>query len=246
MSPQPAKVLLVTERPLLALTFRELLETAGWNTAHVLLRPEELATSVGPETAALAMIDGRAGLSWQNYADLCSRAPRSRFVVWCEEVTPQSVQAAIESGVHGLLSVRLAAADAAQALIHVWQGERQFRFDGEFQTRPAAEPGLTPREQDVVALVMQGRRNREIAESLHTTEGSVKVYINRIFSKTGAKSRHELALAGPTILRRKETGARAARVHAAAADPFDAVWMLTGGPSNFRSSGEVSYDSIKR
>ena len=246
MSSQPARVLLVTERPLLALTFRELLESAGWNTAPVLLRPQELAACLGPDTEALAMIDARAGLSWQTYTDACTRAPHSRLVVWCEEVTPQSVQAAMESGVHGLLSVRLAPADAAQALIHVWQGERQFRFDGELQTRPATEPGLTPREQEVVALVMRGCRNREIAQSLRTTEGSVKVYINRIFSKTGAKSRYELAMAAPNILRRKDTGARAAHAQAAD-DPFDAVWMLTSSsPLDLRSTGEVSYDSVKR
>src|SRR5579872_1104356 len=105
MSSQPGKILLVTEQPLLALSFRELLEAAGWNTGPILLRPEQLETSLDPETSALVMIDAEAGLPWPTYTSLCSRSPLSRFVVWCTTVTPQAVQAAMEAGVHGLLSV---------------------------------------------------------------------------------------------------------------------------------------------
>src|SRR5581483_9530162 len=180
MISRPEKILLVTERPLLALTFKELLDTAGWDLGCVLLGPDELDGSLGPEMAALVVIDAEAGVPWETYRGLCDRSARSRFVVWCPQVTPQLVQAAMEAGVHGLLSVRLTVSDAAQALVRVWRGERQFRFDGELQPRVSRESGLTPREQQVVALVMEGRRNREIAEILHTTEGSVKVHINRI------------------------------------------------------------------
>ena len=244
MSSQPEHILLVTGRPLLALTFRDLLERAGWSTGHVLLRPEELEGHVGPESAACVVIDAETGLPWEAYTRLCAGSPRSRFVVWCTQATPQLVRAAMEAGVHGLLSVRLAPADAAQALVHIWQGERQFRFDGELQSRASTEPELTPREQQVVALVMEGRRNREIAEALHTTEGSVKVYMNRIFWKTGARNRHELALAGQSTVRRKNAGSEHAQPETA--DPFDAGWMLTGNQSDFRSTGELSYDPIKR
>jgi len=244
MISRPEKILLVTERPLLALTFKELLDTAGWDLGCVLLGPDELDGSLGPEMAALVVIDAEAGVPWETYRGLCDRSARSRFVVWCPQVTPQLVQAAMEAGVHGLLSVRLTVSDAAQALVRVWRGERQFRFDGELQPRVSRESGLTPREQQVVALVMEGRRNREIAEILHTTEGSVKVYINRIFSKTGAKNRSELALAGHNIIPHTDSAAHTRTVRAGA-DPFDAVWMLTSGRSDFRATG-VSYDSIKR
>jgi DNA-binding NarL/FixJ family response regulator len=245
MISRPDKILLVTERPLLALTFRELLDKARWDTGYVLLRPEELEGSTGAEMAALVVIDAETELPWAAYTDLLVRSPRSHVVVWCSQVTPQVVQAAMEAGVHGLLSVRLTISDAAEALVRVWKGQRQFRFEGELQARTPHEPGLTPREQQVVALVMEGRRNREIAEALHTTEGSVKVYMNRIFSKTGAKNRNELALAGHNIVPRREPAARTRAVGADIAEPFDAVWMLTSGHSDFRATG-VSYDSVKR
>jgi DNA-binding NarL/FixJ family response regulator len=46
----------------------------------------------------------------------------------------------------------------------------------------------------MVKLVRAGLRNREIAQKLGFTEGTVKVYLNRIYNKTGARNRTELAV----------------------------------------------------
>lgn len=56
------------------------------------------------------------------------------------------------------------------------------------------EPLLSPRERELVALVAQGLRNREIAGELGLTEGTVKVYLNAIFDKLGVANRTELAI----------------------------------------------------
>jgi two-component system nitrate/nitrite response regulator NarP len=53
---------------------------------------------------------------------------------------------------------------------------------------------LTPRELDVARLVAEGKRNLAIAQKMGVTEGSVKVYLSRIYEKTGLGSRTELAL----------------------------------------------------
>jgi DNA-binding CsgD family transcriptional regulator len=53
---------------------------------------------------------------------------------------------------------------------------------------------LTRRERDVVGLLVQGLANKEIAWQLRITEGSVKIYLSRLFSKTGATDRFSLAL----------------------------------------------------
>ena len=50
-------------------------------------------------------------------------------------------------------------------------------------TTPAALDGLTGQEQQVALLMAQGKRNREIAAALFLSEGTVKQYINRIYSK---------------------------------------------------------------
>ena len=55
-------------------------------------------------------------------------------------------------------------------------------------------PLLTAREEDVVRLVADGMRNRDIAEQLGVTEHSVRNYLYRIFEKLGVSTRVELIL----------------------------------------------------
>jgi DNA-binding NarL/FixJ family response regulator len=53
---------------------------------------------------------------------------------------------------------------------------------------------LTPREEQVVALVADGLSNREVAQELNLSEHTVKKYLFRIFDKLGISSRVELVL----------------------------------------------------
>lgn len=50
---------------------------------------------------------------------------------------------------------------------------------------------LTPREQDVMALLSEGAGNREIAERLGMSEHTVKFHLAAIFGKLGATTRTE-------------------------------------------------------
>ncbi len=47
----------------------------------------------------------------------------------------------------------------------------------------SVHPTLTPREIDVMELVTQGLRNKEIAASLGISEGTVQAHLKSIFSK---------------------------------------------------------------
>jgi DNA-binding NarL/FixJ family response regulator len=53
---------------------------------------------------------------------------------------------------------------------------------------------LTPREEQVVALVSDGLTNREVAVELGLSEHTIKKYLLRIFDKVGVSSRVELVL----------------------------------------------------
>ena len=53
---------------------------------------------------------------------------------------------------------------------------------------------LTPREIEVAALVWEGMTNREIGQTIGTTEQVVKNYLRVVFDKLGVWSRLELAL----------------------------------------------------
>ena len=53
---------------------------------------------------------------------------------------------------------------------------------------------LTPKEMKIVALIVQGCKNKEIATRLGTTEQVIKNYLRSIYDKTGVSDRLELAL----------------------------------------------------
>jgi DNA-binding NarL/FixJ family response regulator len=60
---------------------------------------------------------------------------------------------------------------------------------GERQDRDAVLSKLTDREQTVFVQLAAGRSNREIADDLHLSEGTVKVHVGRILAKLDLRDR---------------------------------------------------------
>jgi DNA-binding NarL/FixJ family response regulator len=59
-----------------------------------------------------------------------------------------------------------------------------------------ARSNLTARELQVVELVEQGLKNRDIGQNLGIRPGTVKIHLKHIFEKTGIRGRYGLALSG--------------------------------------------------
>lgn len=59
---------------------------------------------------------------------------------------------------------------------------------------------LAPRERQLIGFVRKGLRNKEIAEQLGVTEGTVKVYLHAIFEKLSVGNRTELAIRADEFL----------------------------------------------
>jgi len=53
---------------------------------------------------------------------------------------------------------------------------------------------LTPKEMQIVSLIIQGCKNKQIAAQLNTKEQVIKNYLRSIYDKTGVSDRLELAL----------------------------------------------------
>lgn len=64
----------------------------------------------------------------------------------------------------------------------------------DIQSEDSALDSLTPREQEVFSLLADGATNREIADRLFLTEGTVRVYLTTIYSKLGVNSRAKAIL----------------------------------------------------
>ena len=73
-------------------------------------------------------------------------------------------------------------ASAATILLKVSQGP------------PALGNDLTEREREVLALMVDGKTNKEIAERLSLSPGTIRAYVSKILSKLGASNRTEAAM----------------------------------------------------
>jgi DNA-binding NarL/FixJ family response regulator len=117
-----------------------------------------------------------------------------------------SIVAALQAGALGYLTKDAAAATIAEAVRAAAAGRSV--MDGAVQARAVAAmsgsapgqagqageqrdslPGLTSREVEVLALVAQGKSNREIARQLVVSEATVKTHVNHLLGKLGVRDR---------------------------------------------------------
>lgn len=60
---------------------------------------------------------------------------------------------------------------------------------------------LTPRQRDVLACILRGRSNKEVARDLHIAEGTVKIHLAALFAVFSARNRTELATRAQALSR---------------------------------------------
>lgn len=109
-----------------------------------------------------------------------------------------AVRGAIEAGASGYLLKDLSKEELARALRAAIDGRPTLHPEAQrvLMRKPQKTPldALTPRERSVLDLLAQGRSNRQIANRLGLTEGTVKGYLTTIFDKLGVVDRTQAAL----------------------------------------------------
>ncbi|WP_367565754.1 response regulator [Lacrimispora sp.] len=129
---------------------------------------------------------------------LKKRFPHIRVVMLTTFQDKPNIEMALKAGAEGYLLKTDRITDIAAKLRVLAQGTAV--MDSEVLktlTSPqitSLEP-LTPREKDVLALVTQGFTNREIAEHLFLSEGTVRNVLSVIMDKLNVKNRTQLSLA---------------------------------------------------
>jgi DNA-binding NarL/FixJ family response regulator len=71
---------------------------------------------------------------------------------------------------------------------------KAYRSQATALTNPRSQPRLSPKELAIIACIAQGKRNKEIAFQMGTTEQVIKNYLRKIYDKLGVSDRLELAL----------------------------------------------------
>jgi DNA-binding NarL/FixJ family response regulator len=122
----------------------------------------------------------------------------SRSIVILEHDT--SLDPAVAQRVEGIVLRSVAAAQLVECLHRVAAGERSVQR-ATVKSMPSPDrvgarvlECLTPKELQIVALVAEGCKNKEIATQLRTKEQVVKNYLRSIYDKIGVSDRLELAL----------------------------------------------------
>ena len=130
--------------------------------------------------------------------------PGTQAVLWIQNMSEGESFRALQAGARGILKKTLPVDSVPDCLRAVGQGNIWIENSisnqviGFLNRRDV--PRLTAREQDVVSLVCRGMRNKQIAEALSITTGTVKVHLMHIFEKTGVKDRFELAMEARRLL----------------------------------------------
>jgi two-component system, NarL family, nitrate/nitrite response regulator NarL len=120
-------------------------------------------------------------------------------VIWGVSVTEAEALRFLQAGARGILrktaSISVVTACLKTvALGRSWMEDCVFRDSARADRYPRSE--LTSREQQVLELVEQGYKNKEIALDLGIRPGTVKIHLKHIFEKTGVRGRYGLALNG--------------------------------------------------
>lgn len=136
---------------------------------------------------------------------LRERGDQRPVVLLTGSIDDDRAMQAIQLGVNGLVLKHTAADLLVQCLDQVkagfrWmdQGVLQRALDQALSSKKQAAEDplarLSPREREIVGLVVGGARNQEIATELGISPGTVKVHLHRIYEKLGLRNRTELAL----------------------------------------------------
>jgi two-component system nitrate/nitrite response regulator NarL len=139
----------------------------------------------------------QAVLEW--VSGMHSQYPATAVIVWGVSLTEAEALRFLQAGARGIVRktspVHLVLSCLrAVAMGRTWMEDSVFKDAFRPDRYPRSE--LTPREQQVLELVEQGFKNKEIALELGIRPGTVKIHLKHIFEKTGVRGRYGLALNG--------------------------------------------------
>ena len=215
MSTSPIRVLIVDAHPIVleglkaVLNRQSGLEVIGEaaDGVEAIEKTVQLNPDIVLMDVKLPRVDGLTVLR-----SIQTRAPRSKVVLFAAPEHKDEFVEAMKLGCCGILLKDAAPSLIEKSIQKVHAGEiwldstttaaviRQFASPSEFPAahgngKPNRERAqLSQREREIIVLIAQGYKNKEIAEKMFITEQTVKNHLHNVFDKLGVSDRLELAL----------------------------------------------------
>ena len=165
----------------------------------------ERATTSRPDVIILDILLGDDdGLSF--LPELCQASPSSRVLVLTGVQNPDAHRRAIRRGAMGIVLKEHAADQLLKAIKKVHDGEVWIERSmmgsmiQEFNKPALVDPevtkieSLTDREREVIALIGEGLKNKQVGERLFISETTVTHHLSSVFSKLEVSDRLELII----------------------------------------------------
>jgi len=201
-------ILLADDHPMIRTAIEALLRDTEFEIIGTAGTGDEALSRVGELNPEILLLDlSMPGGSGMDVMRALQQEDAPPIVVLTAAVDDSSLMEARALGVRGMVMKNSDPAFLLECLERVRDGGSW--FDPELSGRVEAlteslgerrRPQLAPRERQLIRFVRQGLRNREIAEELGVTEGTIKVYLHAVFEKLGVNSRTELAVRADEFL----------------------------------------------
>jgi DNA-binding NarL/FixJ family response regulator len=121
---------------------------------------------------------------------ILSEFPKARVIIVTSSEGDVEMQRALEGGAKGYMLKSMPPKEVLEAIRKVHAGKKA--IPAEIATRLAdhlSDEALSAREVEILQQVAEGNRNRDIADRLFISEGTVKVHVKHIMEKLGANDR---------------------------------------------------------
>ena len=209
---RPIRILMIDDHAVLRTGLRMIIENhAGMTVVGEAENRSESLAAIAKEAPDIILLD--LDLGDENGLDLLpeliATVPDARIILLTGLRDPQVQRRAILLGAMGLVSKQKAADTLIQAIKKVYAGEVWLDramiasiLNDRINTSVAADQNvealriakLTDREREVIMLIGEGIKNRQIAARLYISEATVRHHLTSVFAKLGVTDRFELVI----------------------------------------------------
>ena len=188
---------LFTRQPVLDVGLRCVLtRECGLEICNVHREVRDLIGDLTANPPDLLLFDYLPEINAATVAEVRQSLPECKVVIWAGSMTAMQANFLVEIGVRGVIYKEMPLAALQNCLAAVAQGQTWIQRELMNSLLDVRRVRMSRRELQLLRLVSQGLGNKQIAYQLDIHEGTVKVYLSKLFRKLEVRDRFELALFG--------------------------------------------------